>query len=161
MNQLSSSGGTLQKLFYSKRFSRTRDIKERVVLTLWELFCSNRFSSTSDINKIVILILWESFRLFESRESLTNKQFISDLNTLFLEMSNSLQEDLNVMQCAIKTRESFLSTDLAQQATAFKFSNNSCTLGKTPNYHDGFLRKTTNEDSAVYVAMNTKPIGKS
>ena len=85
---------------------------------------------------------------------------ILDLSTLFLEIANSQVEGLSAMQCAMKTHESSFHNDIASRGTAFKFVNKSCTLGKTPNYHDAFWNKTTNEDSAVYVAINTKPLGK-
>ena len=82
----------------------------------------------------------------------------SDINSLYMEIPGSLLKPMTRRQCAIKAQESSMNPDLSQRATAFKFINETCTLGKTPEFHDAFWNKTTNDESAVHVAINTKPI---
>ena len=77
-----------------------------------------------------------------------------------MEIPGSSHEGMTTQQCALRTYESSFDENPEKKATAFKFTNNSCTLGKTPSTHDAFFNKPTiNNESSIHVAINSKPFG--
>ena len=76
-----------------------------------------------------------------------------------MEIPGVFFQNVSTNDCAMRSLESSFSSDITKRSTAFKFINNTCTLGQTPQFHDAFWNKTTNDESAVHVALNTKPIG--